>query len=249
MKVTRLPSGAYTVNAYAADIRKRFTGPNKKTVQYQAAAWIEENKSQHRRGSFEEASAHFLAAKASDLSPSTIRNYKIIDGMLQKNYKEIYQRECLAITGDDLQELVNDLAATHTPKTVKNYVGYISAVFAYKKIRIPILDMPRNKRAELNIPEEFTVQRVLSIAKKEDPELWTCIALAAAGPLRRGEIAALGRPEYENPLEYIDFASGVVHVAHDMVLDEDNQWHIKEPKTATSDRYLTMSRKILDVIK
>lgn len=244
MKATKLPSGSWTVNAYVNGVRRRFTGPDRRQVLADAADWVNENKAERSRGTFLGAANEFLLEREEQLSPATIRGYNNVLRQLKKNYPRLCSRECIAITTWDLQDVVDDLLDSElSVKTVRNYMGFVSSVLAYKRVRMPVVDIPSGGRAQLNIPDEFTVKRLLSITwDKKDRQLWTCIALAACGPLRRGEICALRE-------EDVDFEAGTIHVSHDIVMDKDGNWIMKEPKTESSDRLLPMEPKIMEQIR
>ena len=244
MKATKLPSGSWTVNASVNGVRRRFTGRNKRQVLAEAAVWVNENRAERARGSFNESVDKFFAAKEGKLSPATLRGYRNVYRQLIDRAPDLCARECIAITSGDLQDLVDDLEADgYSPKTIRNYMGFISSVLAYKRVRMPIVDIPEGKKTELAIPDEFTVNRLQRLAwELPDKQLWTCIALAVCGPLRRGEICALRE-------EDVDFDAGTIHVCHDVVRGPDRVWVLKEPKTPSSDRVLEMPRKIMHQIR
>lgn len=249
MKARKLPSGMWHVSAYVGkdangkEIRKSFTGPDKKKVLRDAAAFVDE----HRRVpdascSFGSAAGQFLELRASVLSPSTMRGYTFVSGQIKTRALWFWNTKIYSIGSDDLQKLVDLLARSGlSPKTIKNYTGFISTVLQSKQIRMPVVNMPQRIRPELKVPDIFTVRRTLEAAK-ENPELWICCMLAATGPLRRGEIAALD-------MEDIDFSTNVIHVCRDMVMGPDKQYHLKPPKTPSSDRYLIMPEEVITAIQ
>lgn len=249
MKATKLPSGNWRVLAYAGkdangkEIRKSFTGPDKRKVQMEAAAFVDEHRDVNDVScSFGSASKDFMKLRKSVLSPATIRGYTNISNQLQAKYLWFWNAKVYGIGTKDVQRLVDQLVNDDmSPKTVRNYTGFISAVLRSKNVRMPIVNMPQKVKPEMNVPDVFTVKRTLTAAK-DDTELWVCIMLAATGPLRRGEIAALS-------IEDIDFENNVIHVCHDMVMGTDKQWHRKAPKTPSSDRFLVMPSEVITAIK
>lgn len=249
MKAKKLPSGNWRVLAYAGtdssgkEIRKSFTGPDKKKVLRDAAAFVDEHRKVHDTScSFGSAVKDFLKLRSAVLSPSTIRGYTNVSRQLEAKYYWFWNTRIYTIGSDDVQRLVDQLASDDmSPKTIKNYTGFVSAVLRSKNIRMPIVNTPQRIKPELNVPDVFTVKRTLAAAKG-NTELWICIMLAAAGPLRRGEIAALD-------MQDIDFQNNVVHVCHDMVMGTDKEWHIKAPKTTSSDRFLVMPEEVIEAIR
>lgn len=249
MKATKLPSGMWRVSAYVGrdafgkEIRKSFTGPDKKKVLRDAAAFVDEHRSVNDSAcTFATAAGDFLDLNESIMSPATIRGYENISNQIQKRAQWFYNTRIYSISCDDLQKLVDLLARSGlSPKTIKNYTGFVSTVLSSKQIRMPIVTQPQRIRPELNVPDIFTVKRTVAAAK-DNRELWICIMLAATGPLRRGEIAAL-------EMQDIDFETGVIHVCRDMVMGRDKEWHVKVPKTPSSDRYLVMPPAVMAAIQ
>lgn len=249
MKATKLPSGMWRVSAYLGkdaqgkQIRKSFTGPDKRKVMRDASAFVDEHRSVvDASSSFGSVAKEFTALRESVLSPATMRGYKNITKQLEAKYSWFWNAKIYSIDSGDLQKLVDQLvSADMSPKTVRNYTGFISAVLRSKSIRMPLINMPQKIKPELAVPDIFTVKRTLEAAR-DNTELWICIMLAATGPLRRGEIAALS-------MEDIDFETNVIHVAHDMVMGTDKKWHVKAPKTTSSDRFIVMPGEVIDAIK
>ena len=93
MKATKLPSGKWRINAYAGkdatgkDIRKSFTGTDKKKLRMEAAAWVDEHR-HVKDGSctFGQAAESFMELRASVLSPATMRGYSNIKKKLRDAY-------------------------------------------------------------------------------------------------------------------------------------------------------------------
>ena len=244
MKAKKLPSGSWSVYPCVNGVRRRFTGKNKRQVEADAAAWVNENRAERARGSFNESVVKFFEAKEGKLSPATIRGYQNVYKQMKKKFPRLCARECISITAGDLQDMVDDLEEDgYSPKTIRNYTGFVSSVMAFKHVRMPVVDLPPSRKEELTIPDEFTVTRLLHLAwELEDRQLWTCIALGAMGPLRRGEVCALRE-------EDVDFDAGTIHVCHDVVRGPDREWIFKEPKTASSDRVLLMPSRVMEQIR
>lgn len=249
MKATKLPSGMWHVSAYVGkdafgkEIRKSFTGPDKKAILRAASAYVDEHRHVNDSAcTFAGAAREFMDLHESVLSPATIRGYANVANQIMTRAPWFWNARIYSISCDDLQKLIDLLCRGHlSPKTIKNYTGFVSTVLTSKQIRMPIAIHPQRVRPELNVPDIFTVKRTVAAAK-DNPELWICIMLAATGPLRRGEIAAL-------EMQDIDFENGVIHVCKDMVMGRDKEWHIKPPKTPSSDRYIVMPPEVINAIQ
>lgn len=242
MKASKLPSGNWTVNACCQGMRKRFTGPDKRKVLADAATWANDVKGSYAKGTFLAAANEFMEKKSETLSQATMRGYNNIFKRIKALDPAFLRRPLATITDADLQGFIDSLEGELSPKTIRNYHGFISSVFSFKHMRTPFCVLPRGTKPQLHIPEEETVRQLLSLAWEEDRQLWICLALAATGPLRRGEIAALG-------IEDCDFEHNTIHVCHDMVYGIDGKWHVKAPKTASSDRMMELSPKIMNEIQ
>ena len=134
-----------------------------------------------------------------------------------------------SITQTDIQKAINKEALTHSPKTVKNMHGLISAVFdVYRPDFRLKTKLPEKVRPKLNIPSESDIKRLLEVVKDTDMEI--PVLLAAFGPMRRGEICALDSNHVHG---------NTVHVEYSIALNENNEWIKKRPKSYAGDRFIT----------
>ena len=245
MKARKLPSGSWNCKVYSHTekvklqdgttkdkrIYKSFTcdvpGPQgKRACEKMAADWAEKKEQMPKQAlTFGQALDQYISSRENVLSPVTIKNYKVIrrchlHGLMDSN---LY-----IITQDMIQKEINTEALHSSPKTVKNIHGLISAVFrAYRPDFSITTSLPKKKRAEIYVPTDDEVKRLLSYIAGTDLEL--PVLLAAFGPMRRSEICAL---------ESSDISGNVVHVSRAMVLSTDNEWVIKSPKSYAGDRYI-----------
>lgn len=258
IKPKLLPSGNYRVQLYLGKdengkpLRVSFTDPDEKHVSALASQYLDEHRDDAiEAGTFLDAMNTFLTSRKPVLSPSTMRAYITISNTLKSDYKAFCGKNMRTIKGSDIQNVINDLLLEHenrhrlqkgtkklSPNTVRNYAGFISAVFRSQGINMPVVKLPTKERPKLNVPDEHTVKEIVTASKGTDLEI--PIQLAAFGPLRRGEICALTTK---------DIKGNVVHVSKDMVVDRDGVWHIKTPKTYSSNRFVEMPPKVIKAIK
>lgn len=246
MKAQRLPSGSWRVSAYLGkdetgkQIRRSFTGPDKRKVMADAAAWVNEHRKARSPVSLDAAMDAFFVTTESSLSPATVRGYKGIQRTLKDVSPELLASSLWDIDALMLQRAVDSwLAKKTSPKTVQNRLGFISSVMSQRGMTMPSVQKPQVPVPELRIPDKDTVKAMLDSASTE---LWICVMLAACGPLRRGEICAL-------TLEDIDVKRDVVHVHRDMVAPSGGGWVVKEtPKTSHSNRYVVMPHSVIKAI-
>lgn len=239
-----LPSGAYRVRVFAGkengkSIYKSFTAPTKKEAEYLATQYLMEATEKKKLKSdklFCDELSNYITTKETVLSPSTIKGYKNIERMLEKNYPDFYNMKIADIEQDHVQKVISDLARTKSPKTVRNYHGLLSAVIG-SNLNLNTT-MPQKVQPELYIPTDAEIKALVKAVR--DTELEIPVLLGAFCMMRRGEICGLSMS---------DIKGNTIHVHHSLVLGADKEWHLKAPKTTTSDRYIEAPQFVIDRIK
>lgn len=229
----RLPSGSYRAQVfdYKDDSGKRhyksFTANTKKEAEYMAAEYaLDKNR---RRGSinitYGQALDNYISSRSNVLSPSTIREYK---RSRKIDLQQLMNVNVQDITQDLIQSAINQESISHAPKTVRNMHGLLSAVLrTYRPEFMINTSLPQRRPPKLYIPSDNEIK--ILIEKVKDEDMLIAILLAAFGPMRRSEICAL---------ESTDIKDGVIHVQHAMVIDQYNNWVIKDTKSYAGDRYI-----------
>ncbi|MDD6812444.1 MAG: site-specific integrase [Lachnospiraceae bacterium] len=242
----KLPSGSWRCQVYSHTeetlqpdgtikkkrIYKSFTsdvpGPKGKRLAEQAAAeWAAQKENTYcvQNITFGEALDRYIESRESVLSPRTIMDYKRIRA---KELNTIMDIKIALITQEDIQRAVNLEAQIHSPKTVRNSHGLISAVMRTYRPNFALnTALPKKVRPDIYIPSENEIRTLLDVVSDTPMEL--PVLLAAFGPMRRGEICALTSD---------DIKGNVVHVCKNMVLTSDHKWIIKSPKSYAGDRYI-----------
>lgn len=242
MKATKQKSGKWRVQLYVGKdesgkkIIKSFTALSRREA-LDAAMEYQISRRKPTEDSIASAIEAYIKVRTPVLSPSTIRGYKNVQRVLKRDYPRFLDTKLDAVTEDVLQEVINSMAVTHSPKSVKNYYGLIASAMKHKKAIVPTVVLPKRQRTEFNIPDNETARMIFRAAK--GTELEPVIYLAAAG-LRRGEICALTLD---------DFSDTAVHVHRCKVYSSDGVWVTKAPKTYTSDRYVELPPEIIRRIK
>ena len=227
-KAKKLPSGNWRALAFYVDgrtkRRKSFTAPTKKEAEIAAAMFVMEHLSSKSAGTMTlgQAMEAYIELKKGVLSPSTVRGYRNI---VNSRFTGCQDKQLASITNDDLQREINIDARKVKYKTLKNGVGFLSAVMKQYRpdFRLDVA-LPQRDKKEANIPTDEEVNTLLKFAYKNDKEVYKAIILAAYAGLRRGEITAL---QWED----IDFDKKVIHITKAMALDADNEWQLKKPKS------------------
>lgn len=157
---------------------------------------------------FETYSKRYIESKRNVLSPSTLGGYQKILRTISPEFKEKKLRDLKQV---DIQVEVNTYAADHSPKSVRNLHGFISAVIGMFRPTMPITTaLPQKKKYKHHIPTEDEVKRILSAAEGTDYHI--PFQLAVLG-MRRSEICA-AVPE--------DIRGNILTINKARIYDEEN---------------------------
>lgn len=243
MKPRKLKSGSWNVYVYVgkdADGKKHYrsvTKPTRKECLTEAMKLSVRKVGVLRVG---EAVERYLDAKKAVLSPNTYRSYLAI-------FRNHIQPDAFAIipidvlTDSQVQKWVSKLAAKESAKTVKNIYGLFLAAVKFEDVRIAFnVRLPQRKAARLHTPTTAEVEKVLELAKGNDP-LYRAIILGAVGMMRLGEICAL-------TAEDIDRKKHTITINKSMALSADNTIVIKPPKTDASNRTIVVPGYVIDMM-
>ncbi len=234
-KAKKLPSGNWRVQVYDKNTRKykSFTAPTKKEAEYKAAEYSlhARQEDSYENLTLREAYQRYIKSKSAVLSPSTVREYTRAS---QVDFPQLMPMCLSKITPQLVQTAVNEAAAQHAPKSVRNMHGLLHSVLkAYYPQLTLTTRLPQNKKPEYNIPTTAEVQLLIENAKER---LRVPILLASAGGLRRGEICAL-TPD--------DFNNFGVNINKAVVMDKNHKWVCKPPKTKAGYRFVPLPKEII----
>ena len=227
MTIEKLPSGSYRIRQQYKGKRYTITLPYKPTLR-EADELIHaqfKNVPQNGRMSFYQACLEYTESKRNVLSPRTVREY-----ILSAERYPLWFQETLIDNIDNkiVQRVVNELALTLKPKSVRTRYGLISAVLkVFRSDLILNITLPQKVEKEVYIPTEEEVKTILEYTDKYYPHFYIPLALASSCGLRREEIIAL-KPS--------DIKDGMISVSIAMVQDESGQWVKKTTKTVGSTR-------------
>lgn len=237
MKIEKLPSGSYRV-------RKMYKGqsytivfdykPTQKEVLQAIAAELDKCQGKTQHMTFRQAAEKYVQAKENVLSPRTVKEYSEIPNRLSEQFCNLLISD---ITPLIVQREINDLAKTKSPKTVRNYHGFISAVLGTFRPELNIsTTLPQKIKNEPYVPSDDDIKRILERAagtRYEIPILLACYGM------RRSEICALTLD---------DINDDVITINKAMVLDKNKKWVTKTTKTTESARTIVVPLEITDKI-
>lgn len=239
MKIEKLPSGSYR-------IRKMYKGKmytvvteykptQKEAIQLISKEFEKSNHASVEHMTFRQASEKYTELKSNVLSPRTIKEYsempnRLSDWFCDKLISDISQF--------DIQKQINELAENKSPKTVRNYHGFISAVMGtfVKSLNISTT-LPQKLKNEPYIPSDDDVSAILEYAKGTEYEI--AILLACYG-LRRSEICALTMD---------DISGDEININKAKVLDKNKNWVTKTTKTFSSTRTIVVPIELINKIR
>ncbi len=174
---------------------------------------------------FGEALDTYIKYREAVLSPRTIMEYR---RARQRDIQSLMGIKLRKLSQENIQEAINLESLHHSPKTVRNIHGLISAVLGQYRpdMRLTTV-LPKKVRPDLYIPSDGEIQRLMEYVTGTEMEL--PVLLAAFGPMRRGEIAALTTD---------NISGNRVHVCRNMVLNSNREWVVKQPKSYAGDRFI-----------
>lgn len=178
----------------------------------------------------------YIDDRSQVLSPVSIKTYLAYIPYFD-SIKDMYVSD---IDTPVVQRLINDMAVSVSPKTIKSRIGFLLSVLDYAgNDRRFKLRYPQAIKREVTTPD---IDEVLKLITAADSILKPVICLSAFGTLRRGEIAALKQSDISRDMRLIS-----IHA--DMVLDKDNHFVYKPlPKTSGSVRSVSLSEDIIELL-
>ena len=236
MKVEKLHSGSYRIRKQINGKRRSFTFSHRPS-EAEIIAAIAERDFSAEKGSFLFYGRNYIDSKSNVLSPTTIREYnKILDNVLPEDFTHMDLSE---IEQKDIQLVINNYAADHAPKTVRNIHGFITAVLKQFRPNMQInTTLPQKREKDLYTPSEDDIKRILD-ASKDDPLYHVPFQLGVMG-LRRSEVCALELSDINGNLLTIDKA---------LVEDKDKNWVIKSTKTVAGTRKIFIPDSLVSEIR
>lgn len=242
-RAKKLPSGTWRVLVYDGKDNngKRkyisFTAPTAKEANYLAAEYQLKRKKTEipENMTVGEAIDRYIESKSSVLSPSTVREYICIRRNGLQNLMNIQLNK---VTQELIQREINQETINHSAKSVKNMHGLLSATL---KVYLPSFNLkttlPQKEKYDIYIPSTHDIQLLLK--HTENTELHLVIMLAFGLGLRRSEISGL-------TWECIDLRKKQISIKKAKVLNENNDWIVKSPKSYSGNRILELPNFLID---
>ena len=240
----KLPSGSWRCLVYIGlDVNgkrqyKSFTAPTKKQAEYEASQYLMgyEKQTDSNR-SVNDIVTLYINAKKDVLSQTTITAYLSI----QKNLmSKISDTKVKALNSANVQSWIGDISLNHSPKTVKNAYGLLSAALDMFEPNMRLkVQLPQKEKKSLYVPTDSDIKKLIDYLKEYDKDMYIACNLAAFGTLRRSELCALTAD---------DVIGNVLRINKAMVRATDGEWIIKQTKTTSSTRDIEMPQFVIDML-
>lgn len=174
----------------------------------------------HQSGTFEQKAKEYINSRENVTSPSTIGGYEKILRQISPEFKTL---GIIDIDSAHVQIEVNKYAEGRSPKTVKNFYGFITAVLYFFRPKLTLsVTLPQLIKYEAYLPTESEVKAILESVKGTDYSI--PFQLGVLG-MRRSEVCA-ATPE--------DVNGNLLTINKAYVFDKNNRPLIK-PLTKTTE--------------
>ncbi|MCI9141122.1 MAG: site-specific integrase [Lachnospiraceae bacterium] len=209
--------------------------PTQKEAMLAMADELNKIKTAHTQMTFQRAAESYVDMKRNVLSPRTIKEYSESVNRFPEWFRKLPISD---ITQVEINKLINELSKGRSPKTVRNYHGFLTAVLGtfYPSLKISTT-LPQKVKSEPYTPSQEDVKRILESVKDTAYEI--PITLACYG-MRRSEICALQAEDIEGD---------IVHINKALVMDENKKWVIKNTKTTESTRDIIIPKELSEKIR
>lgn len=241
MKAEKLKSGNYRVQKMINGKRYNFSfdhKPTKKEIEDKIAeirlGIVTQNNAPN--SDFNTCALSYIDSKSNVISAATIRGYKSIVRNTPQWFLDIVLKDIDTVT---VQNVVNEYAATHSPKSTRNFHGFIASVLGMYVPGLSInTTLPQKEEKDVYIPTREEVDKILNAV--DGTRYYIPLKLACYG-LRRSEVLALVYPD--------DFEGNFVAINKAKVLDSENNMIVKSTKTTKSAREIHIDDDLLTRIK
>lgn len=247
-KAKRLSSGNFRVQVSTGEknekgkyIYESITAPTEKEANLAALQYEIKRKATARDPAnitLEEAMQSYIDNKDGILSPSTLRAYHAIKN---NNLKRIKQYKINKLNKNIIQSAINDEAKLHSPKTVRNIYGFLSAVLKENNFSLDInVSLPPKQKRVMQVFDKEQITVLLKIIKGMSIEIPVLLAIWLG--LRQSEICGL-------KWDCIDFKNSAITIKAARVRNINNEMVLKSTKTYSSVRVLKIPEYILNKLK
>lgn len=238
MTIDKLKSGSYRIRQMYNGKRYSITvdhKPSKKEATILVADLLQEQIGTAKSGTFEAYAITYIASRAHSISVTTIGGYHVF---LRNMPRWWMNTQLYDIDRSLLQQVADEYASNHSPKTVHNMASFCRSVITeYRQNFQAKLSLPKITEPEFYIPTKEEVIRVIDTA---EDEYKIPFRLACYG-LRKGEICALTLADLDD--------NNLLHINKSLARSDGGELVIKKPKNASSIRNIFIDAGLADMIR
>lgn len=232
-----LPSGKFRCQVTVDGHRESIVDEDPRVAHAQAVAVkakLLKAKKKPREITVGQAIDRYIESKDAVLSPATISGYKKI----RKNDLQMIMDVSLsALTQEKVQRAVNTMSKDHSPKSVRNAHGLLSAALTeYYPEMVLRTTLPQKQRYDVAIPDSKDIDKIFEIVRDTTMELPVLLAVWLG--LRASEIRGIS-------WDCID--GNTLHIKQAIVEGEDGPV-LKGTKTYSGDRSIRIPPYIQELI-
>lgn len=241
-----LPSGSWQV-------RKQFDGkryaitfdhkPTKKEIDERLMELRMKKGTSDVKDSFKACAEKHIQSNTSILSVTTIKSYKSFMRIISDDFLKLRIKD---IDNADIQMEVNRYASTGvSPKTVKNFFGFIRVVMAAYNPDMHIrVNTPSPKKHDYIIPSDDEAKRLMNVIKGS---MYECVILLGMMGLRKSEAIAITKDDVVADKKTKQY---MLKINKALVSDENNNFVLQNRnKTYSSTRIIIIPKYIAELIK
>ncbi len=236
----KLPSGKYRCLIYIGMENgkrkyKSFTADTKKEAERKAVNY--QSELEDKQDTVNSMIECYIKSKEKVLSQTTLKAYISIKNNLME---EISLLKVKSLNSSNVQAWIGSISIGHSPKTVKNAYGLLSAALeSYApEIRLSV-KLPQQEKRKTYVPTDDEIKALMDYLKEYDYDMYVACSLAAFGTMRRSEICALTAD---------DVKGNIISVNKALVLSTDGEWITKTTKNISSTREIEMPDFVINLL-
>lgn len=236
IKAELLPSGSYRVRKTISGKSIQIVFDHKPSQTEIIKALSIKTDSTPVKGSFYACANDYIESKSHVISPSTTRGYISILANLPATFTH---KKLSQISQIDIDAVINEYAADHSPKSTRNAHGFISAVLRKFRPEIHIYTtLPHKAPKSGYIPSKSDILQILEASKGTPYHI--PFQLGCMG-LRLSEICAL-------TLDDINKDENTLTINKALVKDKNGKYVLKATKTESGTRSLYCPNALINEI-
>lgn len=241
------PDGTRKIKSFTADTRKEV-----ETVAFRWEATRAEREAEEERQrqlekvpTLDDAMDQYIeTCRAQNYSPATLAGY---DKIRRNSFPSLIDKKICEITRQEVQLAVDQRAADHSPKTVKNDFSFLCSVLTRYNpdLNLRGIILAKKQKPKKKVMKQVWSSDILREAKKIDEDFYVYTTFIISTGLRPSETYSLTWADLsDKPIDRLDNGTrrqiGTITIDSACVKGQDGKYHEKGPKTDAGYRILEM---------